>query len=47
MTLAKRGKRVRVQALDASGRSLASAQRKVSALTSGKSGASSGGRVGA
>ena len=47
VTLAKRGKRVRVQALDASGRSLASAQRKVSALTSGKSGSSSGGRVGA
>ncbi|HEX2503225.1 MAG TPA: S8 family serine peptidase [Miltoncostaeaceae bacterium] len=46
VTLAKRGRRVRVQALDASGRPLASAQRAVSALTSGKRGAASGGRVG-
>ncbi len=46
VALAKRGRRVRVQALDASGRPLASAQRAVSALTSGKRGASSGGRVG-
>jgi subtilisin family serine protease len=46
VTLAKRGRLVRVQALDASGRPLASAQRAVSALTSGKRGASSGNRVG-
>ena len=46
VTLARRGRRVRVQALDASGRTLASAQRAVSALRSGKRGASSGGRVG-
>jgi subtilisin family serine protease len=46
VTLAKRGRRVRVQGLDASGRTLAGAQRAVSALTSGKRRAASGGRVG-
>jgi subtilisin family serine protease len=46
VTLARRGRRVRIQALDASGRSLASARGAVRALRSGKRGAASGGRVG-
>ena len=46
VTVAKRGRRVRVQALDASGRALASSQATVKALRSGKRDAGSGGRVG-
>ena len=47
VTLRRRGRRVRVQALDASGRVLASATRPVRILRSGKRGAKSGSGVGA
>jgi hypothetical protein len=46
VTLRRRGRRVRVQALDASGRVLASAARSVRLLRSGKRGAKSGSGVG-
>jgi len=44
--LPRQGRRVGIQALDASGRRLAVAQRRVQALRSGKRGAGTGGRVG-
>ncbi len=46
VTLAQQARRVRVQALDASGRTLAGAQRTVRALRSGKRNALTGGQVG-
>jgi subtilisin family serine protease len=47
VTLRRRGKRVAIQALDASGHVLARAQRPVRAVGSGKSGASGGAQIGA
>jgi subtilisin family serine protease len=47
LTLRRRGHRVAIQALDASGRVLARAQRAVGAVGSGKSGASGGAQIGA
>jgi len=47
VTLRRRGGRVAVQALDASGRVLSRAQRAVGAVGSGKSGASGGAQIGA
>jgi subtilisin family serine protease len=46
VTLRRRGARVRIAALDASGRPLASAKQKVSKLRKGKRGVGRGGRVG-
>jgi len=46
VTLPRRGHLVRINALDASGRRLATARRIVRLLRSGKRGASSGRRVG-
>jgi hypothetical protein len=46
VALPRKGRRVGIQALDASGRRLAVAQRAVQALRSGKRGAGTGGRVG-
>jgi hypothetical protein len=46
VTLRRRGRVVRIQALDASGRTLAVARGPVRSLASGKRGASTGGRVG-
>ena len=47
VTLRRRGGRVAIQALDASGRVLSRAQRAVGAVGSGKSGASGGAQIGA
>jgi hypothetical protein len=46
VTLRRRGARVRIAALDASGRTLASTEQKVRRLRKGKRGVGSGGRVG-
>jgi subtilisin family serine protease len=46
IALPRKGRRVSIQALDRSGRSLAVAQLRVQALRSGKRGAGTGGRVG-
>jgi len=46
LTLSRRGTRVRVEALDASGRVLARAARRVATLRKGKRDVGTGGRVG-
>ena len=46
VTLSRRGTRVRVEALDASGRVLARAARRVATLRNGKRDVGTGGRVG-